>query len=99
MSEVFADQQPADGAFDDRIDISPHISNGEAFRLIGRALLYLTTVKDLFAAKFSLAFIALLPGLLTPWLGKILIDQVILQKPFNDDEVPFPPYFQPFGIP
>lgn len=96
MSEVSVDQQPTGGTFDDRIDTDPHISNREAIRLIGRALGYVVTVKNLFAAKFGLALIALLPGFLTPWLGKILIDQVILQKPFNDAEVPFPPYFQPF---
>ena len=94
MSEVAAPTQP--GAFDDRVDLDPHLSNLEAFQLVGRCLSYLASVRGLFAAKLGFALIALIPGLIGPWTGKILIDQVILQRPFNDDEVPFPPYFQPF---
>ncbi|MDA1302486.1 MAG: ABC transporter ATP-binding protein [Proteobacteria bacterium] len=82
--------------FDDRVDVNPEISNGEAFRLVGRSLGYLAEVRGLFAAKVGLAMISLIPGLIAPWTGKILIDQVILQQPFNDEEVPFPPYFRPF---
>ncbi|MDE0177406.1 MAG: hypothetical protein OXP36_02310 [Gammaproteobacteria bacterium] len=74
--------------FDDRVDINPKITNGEAFRIVGRSLAYLARVKGLFAAKVAFSLIALIPG-------KILIDQVILKRPFNDAEVPFPPYFQP----
>ena len=83
-------------SYDDRVDVNPEISNLEAFRLIKRCLAYLATVKWMFTTKVLLSTFALIPGLIAPWTGKILIDQVILQKPFNDDEVPFPPYFQPF---
>ena len=82
--------------FDDRVDVNPTVSNWDAARLVWRCLRYLATVKGLFAAKVGLSFVALIPGLIAPWTGKILIDQVILQQPFDDDEVPFPPYFQPF---
>ena len=82
--------------FDDRVDVNPAVSNRDAARLVWRCLRYLATVKGLFAAKVGLSFVALIPGLIAPWTGKILIDQVILQQPFDDDEVPFPPYFQPF---
>lgn len=82
--------------FDDRVDVDPEISNADAFRLVRRSLGYLAAVRGLFAAKVGLAMIALIPGLIGPWTGKILIDQVILQQPFNDEEVPFPPYFRPF---
>ena len=82
--------------FDDRVDVNPAVSNWEAARLVWRCLRYLATVKRLFAAKVGLSFLALIPGLIAPWTGKILIDQVILQQPFDDGEVPFPPYFQPF---
>ena len=81
--------------FDDRVDINPKITNREAFGIVGRSLGYLARVKGLFAAKVAFSLIALIPGLIAPWTGKILIDQVILKKPFNDAEVPFPPYFQP----
>jgi len=100
MSEISAsvDVTPVDapGRFDDRIDLNPHVTNREAFRIIGRSLRYLGTVKGLFSVKLGLALVALLPGLFAPWIGKILIDQVIMQEPFNDAEVPFPPYFRPF---
>ena len=84
------------GMFDDRVDVNPSITNMEAYRLVRRCLGYLASVKWLFATKVGLAVFGLIPGLLAPWTGKILIDQVILQKPFNDHEVPFPPYFRPF---
>ncbi len=83
-------------AFDDRVDVNPAVSNRAAATLVWRCLRYLATVKGLFAAKIGLSFLALIPGLIAPWTGKILIDQVILQKPFDATEVPFPPYFQPF---
>ena len=82
--------------FDDRVDINPSVTNMEAYHLVRRCLRYLASVKWLFATKVGLAVFGLIPGLLAPWTGKILIDQVILQKPFNDHEVPFPPYFRPF---
>ena len=94
MSEATATPQAE--MFDDRVDVNPQLSNLEAFRLITRCLSYLSTVRWMFATKILLATIGLIPGLIGPWTGKILIDQVILQKPFSDDEVPFPPYFQPF---
>jgi len=100
MSDSAAIEKPVSNEgtarFDDRVDVDPHISNREVLRLIGRSLGYLRAVKGLFAAKAGLAVIAFAPGLIAPWTGKILIDQVILGKPFNDAEVPFPPYFQPF---
>ena len=98
MSDTALDQgatPPPSGAFDDRVDVNPRITNAEAFRIVRRSLGYLASVKGLFAAKIGFSLIALIPGLLAPWTGKIIIDQVILQKPFNDAEVPFPPYFQP----
>jgi len=100
MSEISAtaDASPTEepGRFDDRVDLSPYVTNREALRIIGRSLRYLAAVRELFAAKLGLALVALLPGLFTPWIGKILIDQVIMQEPFNDAKVPFPPYFRPF---
>lgn len=100
MSKISAsvDMAPVDapGRFDDRVDLNPYVTNREAFRIIGRSLSYLAAVKGLFSVKLGLALVALLPGLFAPWIGKILIDQVIMQEPFNDAEVPFPPYFRPF---
>ncbi|MXY54897.1 MAG: ABC transporter ATP-binding protein [Gammaproteobacteria bacterium] len=85
-----------DARFDDRIDLSTNITNIQALRLIGRALVLLRNVKVLFAGKMVLAALALVPGLTLPFLAKITVDQVILGKSFEDIEIPFPPHIVPF---
>lgn len=81
--------------FDDRVDINTEISSLEALVLMGRSFRLLRDVKILFAVKFLLGTIAIFPILLVPWLGKIIIDQVLLQKPFGETEVTFPPFMDP----
>ena len=81
--------------FDDRVDVAPVITNREVLSLIRRSLKLLATVKDLFAAKFMLAIFALLPGLIAPWTGKVVIDQVILGKAIDESTVRFPPHVSP----
>ena len=84
MSEISAsvDVTPVDapGRFDDRVDLNPYVTNREAFRIIGRSFRYLSAVKGLFLVKLGLALVASLPGLFAPWIGKILIDQVIIEQ-------------------
>ena len=82
--------------FDDRIDLDPELTNRESLRLIWRALKLLRSVKALFFGKLCLATLALVPGLTLSWVGKVLIDQVLLGAPIDDSEVRFPPHFQPF---
>ena len=81
--------RPAE-AFDDRVDISTDLTTRESAILLWRALGLLKSVKALFASKAILAIIAIIPGLYAPWLGKIVIDQVILQQPFNVTGTPLP---------
>ena len=81
--------------FDDRIDTETRISNREVIRILGRSLRFLGTVPWLFAGKLVLSALALIPGLYYQWIPKILIDQVILQKPIEDTETPFPPHMAP----
>lgn len=38
----------------------------------------------------------MLPTLVIPWVAKIVIDQVLLQKPFGTTDVRFPPFMNPF---
>ena len=85
-----------DATFDDRIDVATRITNIQALRLIGRALVLLRNVKILFAGKMVLAALALIPSLTVPFLAKITIDQVILGKSFDEIDVPFPPHIVPF---
>ena len=85
-----------DARFDDRIDLSARITNLQSLALIGRALALLRHVKRLFAGKVVLSALALVPGLILPFLAKITVDQVILGKSFEDSEIPFPPHMLPF---
>lgn len=83
-------------SFDDRVDTDTDISSGEALVLLGRSFKLLGEVKALFFSKFFLSFVAVFPGLIVPWVGKIVVDQVLLQRPFGETEVRFPPFMDPF---
>lgn len=84
------------GAFDDRVDLNTKLSTWQVLGLIGRALKLLRTVPALFAGKAVLALLALIPALILPWVAKIIVDQVVLQQPFGETDVPFPPHMMPF---
>ena len=62
---------------------------------MGRSLRLLAEARGLFAAKFLFSFGFMGPSLLLPWLGKIITDNVLLQRPFGDTEVPYPPFMDP----
>ena len=81
--------------FDDRIDTQPDVTTVEALGVIGRSVRLIGEAPGLFTAKILLAFVAILPGLLLPWMGKILIDNAMLQRPFGTTEVDFPPFMDP----
>ncbi len=82
--------------FDDRIDTETRISNLESARIIGRGFSYIATAPRLFTVKLVLTLLAIVPVLYLQWLAKILVDQVILQKPFDATDVVMPPHVQPF---
>lgn len=82
--------------FDDRIDTHTRIGNLESARIIGRGFTYIAAAPRLFAVKLVLSLIAFVPTLYMQWLGKILVDQVLLQKPFDATAVVMPPHVQPF---
>lgn len=84
------------GQYDDRVDTDAVISSASALGLMLRAVRLLTQVKGLFAAKALLALAAIFPPLTVPWFTKIIVDQVILDQPFNATEVRFPPFMLPF---
>jgi ABC-type multidrug transport system fused ATPase/permease subunit len=88
-SEPRPDTRPNE-AFDDRVDISTDLTTRESATLLWRSLRLLKSVKVLFVCKAVLAIIAIIPGLYAPWLGKIVVDQVILQRPFNLTDAPLP---------
>ena len=81
--------------FDDRIDTQPDVTTVEALGVIGRSIRLIAQAPGLFTAKMLLAFVAIFPGLLLPWMGKILIDNAMLQRPFGTTEVAFPPFMDP----
>ena len=81
--------------FDDRVDTQPDIRTTEALRLIGRCTKLLAEAKWLFSLKFLLQLGLVFPALLLPWMAKILIDNVILQRPFGETSVAYPPFMNP----
>ena len=82
--------------FDDRLDTDTRITNLEVAGILWRALKLVSAARGLFLGKIGLGFIALIPGLYLSWLAKIVVDQVVLQQPFDQTEVPFPPHVAPF---
>ena len=80
---------------DDRIDVDTEISSAQALKLLWRCLGLLGSAKALFAAKFALQTGTLFFQLFTPWIAKIVIDNVILQAPMGETDVPYPPFMQP----
>lgn len=99
MSEagLFKNQSSGQPAlFDDRIDTSTRIGSFEAIRILRRAIRYISTEPALFWMKLVLALSGMLPVLYAQWLTKILVDQVILEKPFDETSVVMPPHVQPF---
>jgi ATP-binding cassette subfamily B protein len=82
--------------FDDRVDTQSDISSAEAIALMGRSMALLKEVKGLFACKFVMALVSMFPVLLVPWVGKIVIDQVLLQSPLGESGILFPPFLDPF---
>ena len=81
--------------FDDRIDIETRIGNLEVARILGRSLKLLASFPKLFFSMLGLSALAIIPGLYFQWAPKIIIDQVILQKPIEQTETPFPPHMTP----
>ena len=81
--------------YDDKVDIDTELSNKETFFLVGRAVGLLKPVKELFFAKFLLSTGMWVPGLLLPWIGKIIVDHVVGGKALDDVELRYPPFMDP----
>ena len=81
--------------FDDRIDLDTAVSSRQAAVLMGRSLGLLAEARGLFTAKLLFGFGFMAPEVMLPWLGKILTDNVLLERPFGDTDVPYPPFMTP----
>ncbi len=81
--------------FDDRIDIEPEITAREVVALLWRVLKVIASAKLLFVAKFVFMAGLILPGLMMPWLAKLVIDNVVLEQPLGASDVPYPPFMTP----
>jgi len=81
--------------FDDRVDTQPDFSTRDSLRIIVRSFKLLGQTKGLFTTKFLLQLGLVFPGLLLPWMAKIVTDNVILKRPFGDTEVVYPPFMNP----
>ena len=81
--------------FDDRIDTQPDIRTAAALGIIGRSVQLLAEVKWLFMLKALLQLLMIFPGLLLPWMAKIVVDNVMLREPFGQTDVLYPPFMYP----
>ncbi|MEE9254625.1 MAG: ABC transporter ATP-binding protein, partial [Pseudomonadales bacterium] len=72
------------------------IGTREALWLIRRAFEYIWPFRWRFVAKWFFTIGGVLPILYVPWPLKIIIDQVIRGRPFDEGASRYPPYFQPF---
>ena len=81
--------------FDDRVDTQPDIRTAAALVIIGRSVQLLAEVKWLFMLKALLQLLMIVPGLLLPWMAKIVVDNVMLQEPFGQTDVLYPPFMVP----
>lgn len=81
--------------FDDRVDTRPDLTTAEALAVMGRSLRLIAHARTLFACKFLLQFGLMLPGLLLPWLAKIVVDNALQGLPFGTTEVAYPPFMTP----
>ena len=81
--------------FDDRVDVEPEIDTRQTLVLLGRSLTYLRDVKFMFAMKFGMSLVSIVPFLLLPWTGKIVTDYVLLEKPLEPETALFPPFMHP----
>ena len=82
-------------AFDDRVDTRTDITTREALTVLSRSLSFIPKVKWLFSAKLLLQLGTVLPLLILPWIGRIIIDSVVQQKPLHSTDVRFPPFMNP----
>ena len=81
--------------FDDRVDTRPDLTTAEALAVMGRSLRLVAQARTLFACKFFLQLGLMLPGLLLPWLAKIVVDNALQGLPFGTTEVAYPPFMAP----
>ena len=81
--------------FDDRVDTQPDLKTVETLVMIGRGVKLLAQVKWLFSIKFLLQLLMIVPGLVLPWMAKIVVDNVMLQEPFGQTEVLYPHFMDP----
>ncbi len=94
-SSARKDSRPQ-SAYDDRVDLASDISSGRAWLLLARSLALLRYVPWLFAGKAFFAIVAILPGLALPWMGRVVVDQVLLGKLFGESDARLPPFMEPF---
>ena len=81
--------------YDDRVDIQPSINTLEVIGILGRCYRQVWSVRPLFSAKVGLEFLMIIPGILLPQIGKIVIDNAVRQQPIGSAKVEYPPFMDP----
>lgn len=65
----------------------------ESLADLGRALRYVAPFRNRILKKLGYTALVMIPSLLLPWPGKVLVDHVISDLPFEETNYPF--FFQP----
>jgi ABC-type multidrug transport system fused ATPase/permease subunit len=69
------------------------LDNRQAVRDIGRGLRYIWPFRKQFCGKVGYSLVGIIPMLILPWPGKVLVDHVIQGLPLDSTRYPF--FFQP----
>jgi len=72
------------------------IDSGTALSVMRRSLRFVSPFRGRMTVKLFLLLVGALPGLLLPWPIKILIDNVIDERPIATPLVPYPGFIEPF---
>lgn len=81
--------------YHDRLDVRTDLTTADVLALFGRALTYVSGVRQLLAARLSLTVVIFVLGLPLPWLLKIIVDHGVMQQPIEPDLL-YPTFMQPW---
>ena len=79
----------------ERLQESSDLTGRETLVILGRALRYVAPFRSAFLAKLGLLLLTLIPTLLLPWPGKVVIDHVVEQHPIGEGIYRYPFFLEP----
>jgi len=79
----------------ERFQESERFTSSEVLVVLRRALRYMWPFRRAMAVKYLLLWISFLPSVMVPWPGRIVIDRVIRDVPFDEQPTPYPFFVEP----